>query len=375
MARVTDPLQVPVLQHILQRCENIDAIIRFGRPTETRLGSLEWTDSISQDRNFHDFQDEDILYHPCTAFMGWMTKEAQIAWVMCFSRTIAHHLGREVIDFSEDRASLQRLLPRRSDFPTLPSNGIVTTVRNAVGQNVFLSPEVQAILMEHQELRQGSTGYQREGSRRSIESAIRNGTQDNTGEFGCNKCGRIQLVRLNGCCGSCNGRFTQCTTASGTSFRALAYARASNCVDCVGPIGGRCKCRCSGVPTNAGTFVIGIDPNNYLPANPPRTIMIQVMDENGVSQDPGSIMGHFNMAEHIRPKLVELSQTVAGRDYLRANLPYALNLHAVWASFVKQVNELAVGIKAELLANPNRAIVVDGLYYRMCPWDFQRGER
>lgn len=380
VARVTDPHQQGVLRHLLERLTNIDVIWNFGRPSWDALGDLQWLQGHFPGRVFHQFQTT-LLYHPCCAAMGWMTREAQRNWVSCLSRTAAYLLGMPEIDFSDDE--LNDLLPRRRRLPELPRDGDIEFVRDANGRSVSLSPGMVDILREYElmERFQEFGGHHRGASIQSMNAAEQNGTGYAVAEYECNNpnCENTNIVTLGAHCGSCEaGRMRLLSTESGDNFEALDYGLASGCDNCVGLLGGACVCNCGDEPRRAGKYIRGIDPNNYRANRDPKCLLVYVTDSGGVIQNPGSFKTAGKLVNDMLPTLNQMSGTVAGQNFIRTNYPWAVNFQDTNRTneFTFRSNpKMAAKLSAEMFRNPNRAIVVGEKHYKMRPWDYSRGER
>lgn len=374
VARITDPHQQGVLRHLLGRLTNIDVIWNFGRPSEDSLGGgdLQWLQGHFPGRLFRRFQ-TGILYHPCCAAMGWMTREAQRNWVSCLSETAAYLLGMPAPNFSDE--DLNDLLPRRPRLPELPEDGEIGFLRDAYGRTISIPEGMAELLREYDLMDRYGQLTNRKGSTRSINRAMQRGTEHTVAEYGCSKrgCDHTSIVRLGAGCACQHGRLRVLTTKSGHEFDALEYALASGCDNCVGLIGNKCVCNCGVEPRNAGDYDRGFDPNNYR-ANDPKCLLVYCFDSDGAIQDPGSFKTAGKLVDDMLPTLRQMSETVAGQNFIQTTYPWAVNQRRNEFAFINR-SDMEKQLKAEMFRNPNRAIVIGEKHYKMRPWDYNRGER
>eukprot|EP00985_Skeletonema_marinoi_P013858 scaffold6933_cov80-Skeletonema_marinoi.AAC.3 len=258
LARHTDPLQEQVHAHLIRRCPHITRIYHFGRPTFDRLKDNEWYNGVD-DRQFPT--QINMIYHPCTIVMGWMTEDARQIWIAELNDLIAHLLGVPPRVLSADQ--LDGLLPRRrrregdtrSTIPIPPFEGGMWLTGQ--GYSVEMNPELYAAIAENEvdiDLRTAAV------YRTIYDNAVRRNTTRTLGEWGCNKCGfdhsfqtlgsQCNHIGRNG--HRCNGRLCMAITRDGVRVKMTAYAVAPNCPNtgqkCIGMLDTNGWCSCGLVP-------------------------------------------------------------------------------------------------------------------------------
>ena len=384
VARITDSFQHAVLRHLLRRCLNIDVVWLFGRPTWDHFH-----DQVSNGlgRNLRLFQDT-LIYHPCCAFMGWLTVEAQRNMVTMFSRTAAHLLNRPVLDFSDEQ--IQHMIPRRRTLPNLPPS--LSTLQNGREVSVVLTDEARDILDEYSF--HHASVQQAVGSRISLESAVANGTGHAFGEWTCSNsdCGGTSITRYNSRCGiaisdgkggmkQCNGMKKMMKGEGGVLIRGAEYGGAQHCL-CVGILGESVGCACSGGSGPGrmkGRFILGFDMERFsrTPPGIKSMAVYQSCEKSGAIQKSWVGHGYSGLQDHLRQELATIADGMGGEDIVKRNYPWAVKTRGgvfTRTFTLKPLCSFKASLTDEFMQNPNRDIVVNGHCYRMRPWDLSRGE-
>jgi len=375
VARVTDPLQRSVIQHVLRNCANITHAIIFGRPSFDKLGDGSWWRNTSI-----VLHQATILFHPACVLMGWMTQEARDNWVNVIGGIVADLLGRPHRQFTSDEAnSIIRIRSTIPQLPRLPAgNMMFGDWLNAYGNSVPLDPETYSALLPYVNGDERSANMHW-GTVNSAQAAAFNGTLNALGEYTCNKCYTCHTTRLGSGCGrsingkECKGICRLVKNVSDEYVQALFYAlnsggRNNQCVGGhIGLIGTQCVCSCSGTKVPAGPYIQGFDPYHYPLTSPPPTILAyQTRTSDNAIEN--TYIGVKALGRHLHPILEQMIDDTSA-FHVRQSYPWAFGSMGGFLSLQRFRQSLA----QEMIANPNRPIIIDESAYKMRPWDLTRG--
>jgi len=156
------------------------------------------------------------------------------------------------------------------------------------------------------------------GTVNSSQAAAHHGTLHALGEYACNKCKTVHLIRLGGDCGvsrngkTCTGQSSLVKNVSGEYVKALSYAlnsggSSNQCArNHIGLIGNKCKCCCSGTEVSAGSYIEGFDLYNYPLQSPPTTILAYTL----ISIEPLFVVYRYTPSFRLADACASVSKTL-----------------------------------------------------------------
>ncbi|KAL7432636.1 hypothetical protein ACHAXM_007145 [Skeletonema potamos] len=301
--------------------------------------------------------------------------------IIVFANRMAFDLlGRPHRQFTSDEAnSIIRIRSTIPQLPRLPAgNMMFGDWLNAYGNSVPLDPETYSALLPYVNGDERSANMHW-GTVNSAQAAAFNGTLNALGEYTCNKCFTCHTTRLGSGCGrsingkECKGICRLVKNVSDEYVQALFYAlnsggRNNQCVGGhIGLIGTQCVCSCSGTKVPAGPYIQGFDPYHYPLTSPPPTILAyQTRTSDNAIEN--TYIGVKALGRHLHPILEQMIDDTSA-FHVRQSYPWAFGSMGGFLS----VQCFRQSLAQEMIANPNRPIIIDESAYKMRPWDLTRG--